>query len=364
MKRIFKQLHLWLSLPAGLLLVVLCLTGAVLVFQSDIQQWLSRQARSVTVPPGARPLPLDTLVAVSQREAQAAGKSVSGLTVYADANRAWDVSVAGRKGPFLTIDPYTARVTGRGTPGEDFFGAVRGLHRWLLLDNRAVGRCVMGISTLSLLVILVSGLAVSLPRSWRQWREFLTLRCGRKAFLFWFTSHRALGWYALLFLFLMAATGPMWSFPWYRDGVARVFGVYEPRKDGVKKERKGREAPPAPAPPVATWSVALENVRRAAPDYTSVRLRAGEATVRSPRDVHQQASDTYRFDRRGRITEIQRYADLPASRKVMHYAKLFHFGTWGGWMTKVLYFLACLAGVHLTLSGYWLYIYRQRRRCR
>ena len=37
MKRLFKSLHLWLSLPAGVFIVILCLTGAVLVFQQEIQ---------------------------------------------------------------------------------------------------------------------------------------------------------------------------------------------------------------------------------------------------------------------------------------------------------------------------------------
>lgn len=64
-------------------------------------------------------------------------------------------------------------------------------------------------------------------------------------------------------------------------------------------------------------------------------------------------------------TELQRiidphyyYADMPAGSNVMGYAYIIHTGTWGGWITKLLYLVACMGGIFLTVSGYWLYIRR------
>lgn len=36
MKKYLRQIHLWLSLPAGIVLFIICLTGAILVFKDEI----------------------------------------------------------------------------------------------------------------------------------------------------------------------------------------------------------------------------------------------------------------------------------------------------------------------------------------
>ena len=34
-KTVFKQLHLWLSIPFGLVVTLICLSGAILIFERD-----------------------------------------------------------------------------------------------------------------------------------------------------------------------------------------------------------------------------------------------------------------------------------------------------------------------------------------
>lgn len=38
MRKFFHQIHLWLSIPLGILISVICLTGAILVFEKEITQ--------------------------------------------------------------------------------------------------------------------------------------------------------------------------------------------------------------------------------------------------------------------------------------------------------------------------------------
>ena len=38
----FSKLHLWLSVPVGIFITVICLSGAALVFEQEIKQWLNR----------------------------------------------------------------------------------------------------------------------------------------------------------------------------------------------------------------------------------------------------------------------------------------------------------------------------------
>lgn len=353
MRKFWKWLHLWLSIPAGILVIVLCLSGAVLVFQQELQRLLNPGFYYVKAE-RASALPLDSLVKAALRETESLNKRMTSFTVYADKGRTWDVGVAGQKGAFLTLDPYTGEVAGVEAPGREFFTEVRGLHRWLMLggEGRVAGRLIIGVSTLFFLVILVSGVVLAFPKRKAQWRQFLAVKRGRA---WWYTSHRALGWYCLVFLFLMAATGPMWSFGWYRTGVAKLFGVEMSARNGKGGGQKDVAA--LGGKEIMMWQAALASIREEVPDYISVSFRGNSATVKTPRH-HVRGSDTYYFDREGKISRMELYEDLPSSRKVMGYAFLLHTGTWGGWFVKLLYFLACAGGVYLAVSGYWLYCKR------
>ena len=50
MRKLFRNIHLWLSLPLGLIISVICLSGASLVFERDITQALQRKLYKVTPP--------------------------------------------------------------------------------------------------------------------------------------------------------------------------------------------------------------------------------------------------------------------------------------------------------------------------
>lgn len=50
MKRFFAKIHLWLSIPVGLFLAIICLTGASLVFEQEITRALNGDLYQVEVP--------------------------------------------------------------------------------------------------------------------------------------------------------------------------------------------------------------------------------------------------------------------------------------------------------------------------
>ena len=37
MRKLFSKLHLWLSVPVGIFITVICLSGAALVFEQEIK---------------------------------------------------------------------------------------------------------------------------------------------------------------------------------------------------------------------------------------------------------------------------------------------------------------------------------------
>lgn len=169
MRKFFHQIHLWLSIPLGILISVICLTGAILVFEKEITEIMYPETQ------------------VTQVEGQQVRKQ-----------------------------------------RPEFFRQVRALHRWLLdapakKGESSVGKTVVGITTVVMIVILISGIVIWVPRNNRTLKNRLQISCTKGWRRFWYDSHVALGFYSTLFLLIMALTGLTWSFSGYRTFMYDLF---------------------------------------------------------------------------------------------------------------------------------------------
>ena len=226
MKKIFAKIHLWLSVPLGLVITVVCLSGAVLVFEGEITRALHPELYRVAAPADARPLqPLQLVDRIGEQMPDSLHLVSLQLSARSDEPCMAAFRETGRKQ--LSVDPYTGNVNGW-AESPAFFGTVRKLHRWLLdpppsKGEKSIGNAIVGVSTLALVVILVSGLILWIPRSRKALRNRLKVSCsdGRR---FWHDCHVSLGFYATLLLLVMALTGLTWSFGWYRTAAYALFG--------------------------------------------------------------------------------------------------------------------------------------------
>jgi uncharacterized iron-regulated membrane protein len=61
MKKIFRKIHLWLSVPFGLIITLVCFSGAMLVFENEVNEWFRRDLYYVETVKES-PLPMDKLL--------------------------------------------------------------------------------------------------------------------------------------------------------------------------------------------------------------------------------------------------------------------------------------------------------------
>lgn len=312
MRKLFAKLHLWLSLPLGIIISIICLSGAALVFERDITQALQRSLYTV-VPPSEDAQPLSPSQLATHIQTQVSDSlHLSSLLLSANPHETAFASFreTGRKQ--LSVNPYTGEVLGW-TQTYPFFQTMRKLHRWLLdppasKGEKSVGKIIVGITTLVMVFILISGLIIWIPRTRKALKNRLSVSCTKGWRRFWYDSHVAIGFYSTLLLLVMALTGLTWSFGWYRTAAYSLFGE-TPSSTQVRHTDKGKD-----------------------------RSRKDEV----------------------KITWKDANASAPQSLKGWFYA--FHTGSWGGITTKILYFLAALFGGILPLSGYYLWWKRTRRR--
>ena len=165
--------------------------------------------------------------------------------------------------------------------------------------------------------------------------------------------------YVLILLLAMALTGLTWSFPWYRAGFYKVFGVE------AKQGAGHHDAPQATATSYTCWQQVYEELKERNDGYKQITVSNGSATVSFERFGNQRASDRYTFNpSNGEITGTALYKDADASGKIRGWIYSVHVGSWGGMFTRVLTFIAALLGGTLPLTGYYLWIRRIGRKAK
>ena len=161
MKKILHDIHLWLSVPFGIFITLICFSGSMLVFEKELTAWCRPELFQVTQVKEA-PLPLDSLM---QTVAATLPDSVTitGVTITPDAKATYQVSLSQPRRASIYVDPYTGEVKGR-SERLPFFDTMFHLHRWLLGASQSadggmsLGKLVVGCSTLALVLILLTGI--------------------------------------------------------------------------------------------------------------------------------------------------------------------------------------------------------------
>lgn len=349
------QLHSLLGLAAGLVLVVLGVTGALYSFQLELLELLNPPLTTAT--PDRRPL---TLPEVRQRLVPP-GRELSfvssmagegyGLLGLAPAN-------GQGRGEVQLFDRYTGEVLSA-PRGQAFFRLILDLHRSLALGP--VGKALTGAATLILLVLCLSGLYLRWPRQVRRWRTWLTLDWGRRGRSFHWDLHAVAGTWCLLLYLLAALTGLYWSYDGYREASERLLGAApEPQTTGV----------------VARRDVDLDALWRSFRQETGGRVEGYGLLLPNPaRKVshptlwylpddadHIRALNRIVFDGAGRVLDHRRYREQPLGARLLLSVYALHSGEYFGLAGRVALLLASLAMPLFMVTGLWLYLDRRRKR--
>ncbi|OUO97903.1 PepSY-associated TM helix domain-containing protein [Barnesiella sp. An22] len=374
MKKTFRKIHLWLAVPFGLIITIICFTGALLVFEDQVTQLTNRHLYYVESP-GSQPLPVGTLVEKVESQLTK-GATITGVTIYPQPDRSYQVNLSAPKGAAVYIDPYTGEVLGQ-SQRTPFFRTVFMLHRWLLDSQPADGgifwgKRITGISTLLFVIILLSGIVIWWPRSRKGLKNGIQIALRKGKARFWHDLHAAGGIYVLLLVLVMALTGLTWSFDWYKNAFYTLFGVETtaPAKGPAHKEKSPQGPQPgttteatAPVTPFACWQQVYNQVAAENPDRLKIEITDGTASVSNNRYGNIRGTDRYTFDpQSGQITGASLYKDTGNSGKIRGWIYSVHTGAWGGNLTRIIWFLAALLGATLPLTGYYLWIKRLYRK--
>lgn len=367
-KKVFRKIHLWLSVPTGIFIALICFSGAMMVFEKEITELCRHDLYFVQEVKGST-LPEQRLVEIVTATLPDS-VTVTSVKTFPEADRAWQVSLSKPRRASVFIDQYTGEIKGR-YERLPFFDTMFHLHRWLLDPSKSIGKWIVGVCTLLLVIILVTGLLMWLTNRKKPLTQSLKISCNKGWHRFWHDLHVAGGIYATIFLLAMALTGLTWSFSWYRTGFYAMLGVDASAGGHGRPATEQVAAPRHQHPEAPDTTEAIDGNRPHRHDQADGNRPEGSEATDGTRPHRHDRADGNRPEgvgRHGNHSEAKAAEATPRSGSNDRAASVrstiykIHTGGWGGIIAKIITFLAALLGATLPITGYYLWIRRLRNK--
>lgn len=373
LKKLAYHIHLWLGLTSGIIVFIVCITGAIWVFNEEITaltegNLVKPEAGASVLQPSEIEALCDTLIP---------GKALNTIRYQKDKPvrvHSWGPghSIA------LFLDPYSGKLFKSidywSSNGKiDFFSFILQGHRFLWLPWQ-IGRPIVNYATLLFVLVLITGMVLWWPKTKKafkavarfKWKKGLPLR--RKMF----DLHNILGFYAFLVLLTIALTGMVWGLQWYSKGLYRLTAVGKPlplpqkaQSDttGIVHYQNIHNADLlieklTKAYPLAEV-IELQLPNRQNPESVIKALIQPEAGKRYNRDILNFDQYTLKeIPLNGPDNGKYQEASLPDKIRRMNYD--IHTGSILGLPGKILAFIAALMGASLPVTGVYLWLKKKK----
>jgi uncharacterized iron-regulated membrane protein len=210
------QLHRWVGLSAGLVIVMMAVTGAGIMFRPQLDPLLNREL--LRVAGCSKRQDLERLIRAAQ--AVHPGVRVSSVLLSSEPEASVPVSFDDRETVYL--NPCSDDVLGVQNHFGGLFGTLDMLHRFRFVDNGKLiaGSCVLVFA----LIGIIGGVLIWWPRTRRAFKSSIKYNprlSGRAGTL---NLHTVVGLYVSLLILTSALTGMPIAFKWVRDGINSIVG--------------------------------------------------------------------------------------------------------------------------------------------
>ena len=370
--------HFWLGILSSIVVFVVCFTGCLYAFKNQITEIYNRDKVFVEKVSNAKKFSADDV----QNQFLKNHKKITALTVSNDEGRSVSVSYEENGVAQTTFfNQYTGEELGAvDTSLNVFFETVLDLHKNLLMGN--VGRQILGAGVLMFVFLLFSGFVLWLPKRIRNLKQSLTVKWNARFQRLNYDLHNTLGFYTFLLLFFIAITGLYVTYPWVKNflivslGGESISSINAENKDSddafagllsdmIQKQNEKKEEQKV--------KISLDEILKKADDVlpykavTTIELPNKE----NPRFVVSKINTTHllgimlpdevTFDKNGELKTKDLFLDKPLNEQFTALVKPLHTGEIMGLPSIILYFIVCLIGCSLPVTGIAIWWHRLQK---
>lgn len=347
--RLWWVVHQWVGLKVSLFMTFIVFTGTLAVLSQEID-WLLQP--SLRVAPSSVKGPVAWAAIAENAAARAGSGTATAIDAPTASAFAAKVTVEYPDGShrFLHAHPTTGEIQGSG-PWVGAARVLRNMHRHL---NLPVQYGVPIVSSLAFLLLVSLATSFVVYKKW--WRGFAKPLRRRDARTWWGDFHRLAGVWSLWFVALIALTS-IWYFVESLGGDAPAQPRVELAEPAASEQQARDLAASFDAALTAYPGLEVERVILPTADSPLLQLHGDfEAVLVRPR-----SNAVWVDTRTAEVLLKTDGRDLNLHQRISEMADPLHFGYFGGYWTKVLWFLFGLAMTALSLSGAAIYSLRIAR---
>jgi uncharacterized iron-regulated membrane protein/flavodoxin len=358
--------HLLAGVVAGIVILIMSFTGVILMYESQITEYMERGVRRVIPSADGKRLSYDDLIAKVRKANPEARPAM--IMVKSDATASVAVNL-GRENTVF-VNPYNGQLLGGLSATHDFMHDVVDWHRWLGTEGegRATARAITGACNLAFFWLAVSGVYLWWPRSWH-WRGvkmslvFVGRLRGKARDWNW---HNVIGFWSSAVLITLTLTAAVMSYPWANDLLYTLTGSEPPPRraegpggDGPAARGRGQRGEARAAAPMASFDILMARAQEQVPGWVMIMLRfqpRGDgpvtASILGPDAFHPfQRSQLTLSRATGDVMKWEPYASNSTGRKLRTWVRALHTGEAFGFAGQTVAGLASLGGCFLVWTG-------------
>lgn len=356
-RKVIQKIHLYLSLLAGIFIVVLSLTGSVLVFKSELTRVMYPELFKVTQ--GER---------ISYQEAQ---KFITSAYPKAQMQRIYtpDEPVTGGtylfwiaqggKREYVYMDPGTGKLLGT-LDEKSFLNKLSNFHMYLMIQKYH-GFEIVGYIGFIFTFILLSGVYLWWPGI-KSWAQGFIRKKASNPYMKKSNLHRLVGIYSTPVLLIIAITGALYPFSpqilgWFGTGWTPPASklVVQPKPEGRMPVDQLMQLAEQTTPNSKVTLVLLP----AKPDkHIDIRLTRSYDPGLGDTGNIKVWMDPYT----GKVLEKWD----PRTNNVFYQTWIYplHVGAFGGIVTQILWAIVGLLPSILMFTGVYIWLYKKKQRKR
>ncbi|RZJ50712.1 MAG: PepSY domain-containing protein [Flavobacterium sp.] len=337
---------MWLGLASGLIVFIVSITGFLYVFEEEIRDFTQKEYLHVPVQQqsfvGLKPI-------IENYQKLEPKQKITAIKINTEEPNA-TVQISNKKKKTYYFNPYDGSLINQN--GADWLNTVLEIHRTLLLGE--VGEFIQGWSVVIFLIILITGLILWFPNQMRLVKQSLKIKWSGSFKRVNYDLHQVLGFYASIFLLLIAFSGTYFAFEGSKKAVSFVTGSKLRKGDEVKNTGK-IDSTTIPV----RYNQIYENANSKYPGATSISFsvrKTGELRLRMiypNKWASARNQNTIFFDgKTGELLRTKLYKDNNAADVYEASNHDLHTGTFFGLPGKIIWSIVSLIGASLPITGF------------
>ncbi|MDV3778709.1 hypothetical protein CMU25_19190 [Elizabethkingia anophelis] len=359
--RIVAWVHLWPSIVSGIILVVVCLSGTIIVYCDEIMDWTAGNAKYVTVPQNPQRVSSDVLNA--NFRADNPGYDISEFVFFKDPERSVRIRAFSPKGPSLAMvyaDPYTGEILKKDDTLQIFF-VMAHFHASFLAGK--TGSWIVAISTIVFVISTITGLILWWPKKWNKTtrQASFTIKWKARFKRFNYDLHNVYGFYSLTICFILGTTGLIIFFePLMETTVKLTNGTTEHMTDILPKQDSTKVA--KDIVPFA-YGVLHKTGQKEVSVWNYDRKKLGAYILTSGKvglkSIEHASIDVYDIYTGKAIKIDPKYLQHEKTENIVWQ---LHLGQWWGQLGKLSTFLAGIVATSLPITGFLIWWGRRNKK--